>query len=102
MEVVWVDNPRTTSAKIEASLGVDLVLNDPLHALMLVSRTVPDDHCLKGMMSVLGSQVISMHPFGLVELQQTIRPFGFCSWQASCPRGNCDQPRLVRGWLVVG
>lgn len=48
MEIAWVDNPRTTSAKIKASLGVDLVLNDPLHALMLVSRTIPDDHCLKG------------------------------------------------------
>ncbi|GAQ89859.1 hypothetical protein KFL_005690120, partial [Klebsormidium nitens] len=58
MEIAWVDNPRTTSAKVKASLGVDLVLNDPLHALMLVSCTIPDDHSLKGLLMTRMSQAM--------------------------------------------
>lgn len=48
MLVAWVDNPRSTMAKVKANLGVEVVLNDALHALMLPARTIPDDHSLKG------------------------------------------------------
>jgi hypothetical protein len=46
----WVDNPETVKYKLGQALDLDLerLLLDPLHAMMVVARTIPDGHALKG------------------------------------------------------
>jgi hypothetical protein len=46
----WVDSPETVKYKLGQALDLDLnrLLLDPLHAMMVVARTISDNHALKG------------------------------------------------------
>lgn len=50
IRVAWVDNPIVVKYKLGEALDIELdkLILDPLHAMMVVARTIADDHALKG------------------------------------------------------